>query len=178
MNRIRSLVAAAAGIALAIGAVAIAYATIPGPGGVINGCYLKSGGAVRVIDASVTNCKGTETSLNWNVMGPQGPVGPAGPTGPAGPAGPQGPAGSTGVLSVVWVRADSVVPTTSTSGTKAECAAGDILLGGGFQVEEGLEVVLSAPSDLLGTIGWTVIAHNPSLLNERLLIAWAMCADI
>lgn len=62
----------------------IAYATIPDGNGVIHGCYAKSGGSLRVIDAGVTNCKSTETSLDWNVQGQQGPQGPAGPQGPSG----------------------------------------------------------------------------------------------
>ena len=53
----------------------VAYATIPGSDGVIRGCYAKSGGTLRVIDASVTNCKASETALNWNVGGPAGPPG-------------------------------------------------------------------------------------------------------
>ena len=52
------------------------YATIPDSGGTIHGCYAKSGGSLRVIDAGVTNCKSTETSLDWNVQGQQGPQGP------------------------------------------------------------------------------------------------------
>jgi len=73
----------------------IAYASIPNSGA-IHGCYAKSGGALRVIDAGVTNCAKTETSLNWNNGGPQGPAGPSGPQGPQGTTGPQGPQGPTG----------------------------------------------------------------------------------
>lgn len=66
------------------------------------GCYMKSGGAIRVIDPSVTTCKSGETMISWNMKGPAGPTGPAGPagamglTGPTGPAGPAGPAGAMG----------------------------------------------------------------------------------
>lgn len=82
-------------------------ATIPSAN-VINACYTKSGGGLRVIDASITSCGKNETSLAWNVQGPagptgatgatgpQGPAGPTGATGPAGPAGPVGPAGPAG----------------------------------------------------------------------------------
>lgn len=59
----------------------VAWATIPGEDGVIHGCYLRSGGTLRVIDASVTNCKRGEVALNWNVSGPQGPPGPTGSPG-------------------------------------------------------------------------------------------------
>jgi hypothetical protein len=79
----------------------VAYATIPNDA-TIHGCYARSGGSLRVIDASVTNCKSGETSLDWNVQGPTGPTGPTGPqgatgaTGPQGTTGPQGPAGAQG----------------------------------------------------------------------------------
>ena len=74
----------------------VAWAQIPDSGGVVHGCYMKSGGSLRVIDASVTNCKNTETSLNWSQAGPPGAQGPVGAQGPAGPMGPQGPAGPAG----------------------------------------------------------------------------------
>ena len=47
----------------------------------IHSCFKKSGGAVRVIDSSVTNCGSGETSLNWNQAGAQGEPGPAGVSG-------------------------------------------------------------------------------------------------
>lgn len=78
----------------AVGA-AVAYATIPN-GETINGCYTRSGGSLRVIDASVTKCGSKETALAWNVQGPAGPQGPQGATGPQGSAGPQGPQGPQG----------------------------------------------------------------------------------
>ena len=80
---------AVAGVAalVALVAVTVASATIPDSGGVIHGCYTKSGGSLRVIDASVTNCKSTETSLNWSQTGPKGPTGSMGAAGPPGPAG-------------------------------------------------------------------------------------------
>jgi hypothetical protein len=79
----------------------IAYAAIPSAG-VISGCYLRSGGTLRVIDPATTTCKVGEALLTWNVQGPkgetglQGPAGPQGPIGPEGPAGPPGPAGPKG----------------------------------------------------------------------------------
>lgn len=90
---------------LAIGAIAlvgllvaggVAYATIPDDHGVIHGCYTRSGGSLRVIDAGVTNCSNKETALNWNVTGPAGPQGTTGPQGDPGPQGSQGPQGPAG----------------------------------------------------------------------------------
>ena len=40
----------------------IAYASIPDSSGVIHGCFGKSGGDLRVIDNTVTNCQKTESS--------------------------------------------------------------------------------------------------------------------
>jgi hypothetical protein len=69
-------------------ACAIAYAAIPEPGGVIHGCYLKTNGALRVIDSSSTKCSPLEIAISWNQVGREGPAGPAGPGGPTGPASP------------------------------------------------------------------------------------------
>ena len=97
------------GIAMGLAALLVgggaALATIPGSGGVISGCYPKSGGPLRVIDASSATCASGELPLNWNQTGPQGPKGAQGPqglqgpkgdTGAAGPPGPTGPAGQPG----------------------------------------------------------------------------------
>jgi len=88
----------------------VAYATIPGSDGVIHACYSRSGGALRVVDASVTGCKSGETSLDWNVRGPAGPQGAAGaggPTGAPGPAGPMGPAGPKGDAGAAGPKGDA-----------------------------------------------------------------------
>ena len=85
-RRSRLAIAGAAAL-VALAAATVASATIPDSSGVIHGCYARSGGALRVIDNSVVNCKSTETSLNWNQTGPKGATGPRGLTGPAGPAG-------------------------------------------------------------------------------------------
>ena len=85
------------GALLTLGGAAwgIAYAAIPSAG-VISGCYLRSGGTLRVIDPATTTCRVGEALLTWNVQGPKGDTGPAGPQGPAGPEGPAGPQGAQG----------------------------------------------------------------------------------
>ena len=95
MNRRKWTVGAVA-VAAMLAAGGVAYATIPDSGGTIHGCYARSGGSLRVIDAGVTNCKSTETSLDWNVQGQQGPQGAQGPQGPAGQQGAPGPQGQQG----------------------------------------------------------------------------------
>jgi hypothetical protein len=61
---------------------------------VIYGCVKKSGG-VRVVSGP-GECKGAETAIYWNVVGPSGPEGPPGPQGPEGPQGPKGDKGDKG----------------------------------------------------------------------------------
>jgi hypothetical protein len=57
--------------------------------GVISGCYAKSGGTLRVIDAQAgETCKKGELSVWWNQTGPPGPTGAPGEQGPPGPPGP------------------------------------------------------------------------------------------
>ena len=65
-----------------------AQAVIP-DNGVYTGCYQKSGGTLRVIDAS-QQCKSSEIRITWNEVGPRGDQGPAGPQGPQGEQGPAG----------------------------------------------------------------------------------------
>jgi Collagen triple helix repeat (20 copies) len=88
------------------GIVTAVQAAIPDSGGVIQGCYQKNVGNLRVIDPSAgDSCRPSEIAISWSQTGPQGPQGPPGPqgpkgdigpTGPAGPAGPKGDTGATG----------------------------------------------------------------------------------
>jgi hypothetical protein len=139
-HRSRAIGAAAVAGVLAI-AGGVAYATIP-TDGVISACYLKSGGSLRVIDATTGKCSSKETSLNWNVAGAQGPAGPDGPAGPAGPAGAagsQGPAGADGANGVSGYEvvekkyADKPLPISDIF--DAPCPAGKQPLGGGAIVQ-------------------------------------------
>ena len=74
--------------AAAAGTVAgVAWATIPGSGGVIQGCYQKNVGNLRVVEAS-SDCKPSELSVSWNQKGEKGDTGAVGPIGATGPPGP------------------------------------------------------------------------------------------
>jgi hypothetical protein len=81
-----------AAAAVSLMAVGFAVGAIPGPGGVINGCYKDANGDLRVIDPSSSKkelqaCKKEETPLSWNQQGQQGATGATGATGPSGPQG-------------------------------------------------------------------------------------------
>lgn len=88
--------------AMLAGAAGVALATIPGSNGVINGCYEKRTGLLRVIDTEPPankKCTTFETPISWSQQGPkgdQGLQGIQGERGPQGPEGPQGPAGPKG----------------------------------------------------------------------------------
>ena len=92
-SRLALMGAASAGTLALVGLVALAGAAIPSSDGKINGCYDKSNGLLRVIDAEKATCKNSEVAISWNEAGAEGP---AGATGPAGPTGPEGPAGEAG----------------------------------------------------------------------------------
>ena len=98
-----------AGVVVGVVGGGAAFAAIPDSSGVINGCYQKNVGNLRVIDPDAgDSCRPPEIAISWSQTGPRGPQGPQGPAGPkgdtgatgpqgpAGPAGPQGPAGPKG----------------------------------------------------------------------------------
>jgi hypothetical protein len=93
MNRRHSIALAAASSCVATLLVGgIARATIPGDGGVINGCYGKIAGVVRVIDvAKGEKCvPSLETPLSWNQKGQKGEPGLPGAAGAPGTNGADG----------------------------------------------------------------------------------------
>lgn len=91
-GRRASVLALSALIAIA----GVVSATIPS-NNVVDACYTRSGGSLRVIDATVTKCSSKETALAWNVQGVKGDKGDPGATGPQGVQGVPGPQGDPGV---------------------------------------------------------------------------------
>ena len=75
IHRVALAVTAVAIVAIA-GGVTYAVADIGGAG-VINGCYQKNVGNLRVIDPSAgDSCRPSEIAISWSQTGPQGPTGP------------------------------------------------------------------------------------------------------
>lgn len=137
---------------------------IPGARGILAGCHLKKGGALRLVKTS-SRCKRAERRVKWSTRGPVGPrgvagsdgargpqgaqgaTGPAGPAGPAGaqgphgaqgPQGPAGPAGGVTGATLITARVPaSDFDTTSPKAATASCGAGQKALGGGIEVERG-----------------------------------------
>jgi hypothetical protein len=88
-----------------------ALASIPGPNGVIHGCYDPTQrGALRVIDKNAgQRCRAAEKPLPWNQTGPPGQPGSPGPSGPPGASGSPGPAGADGTTIVARFSASAPV---------------------------------------------------------------------
>ena len=112
-----------AACALALGGVA--YATIP-DNGVISACYVKSGGNLRVIDATTSKCSSKETALNWNVQGA------AGEDGEDGQDGQDGAPGLSGYELVTAETTDIDPFEGNRLDVFAKCPAGKRFVGGGY----------------------------------------------
>ena len=118
------------------GGVAATIAAIPGANGVINGCYQKNVGNLRVIDpGSGDHCRPSEIPISWSQTGPKGatgatgatgPQGPKGDTGATGPIGPQGLKGDTGATGATGPTGatGATGPTGATVATGATGAQG------------------------------------------------------
>ncbi|MFD7256821.1 hypothetical protein [Streptomyces sp. NPDC059874] len=66
----------------------VAYADIPGAGGVYTGCYSAGSGTLRVIDDEAgQRCRAGERTVTWSQAGQPGPIGPQGRAGSQGDAG-------------------------------------------------------------------------------------------
>jgi hypothetical protein len=89
--RRRDLLSAAAGAVIATAlAGGIAFAAIPNSGGVINGCYQKNEGQLRVIDQATQSCRLSEIGIAWNEFGVRGAKGDKGDPGAPGADGRDG----------------------------------------------------------------------------------------
>jgi len=188
----RGVVAGGSAVASAVVILAgvAAYASIPTPNGVITGCYQKSSGAVRVIDAAVATCNPlSEVTLRWNqtglqgpagpqgIQGPQGVPGPVGPQGPQGIPGPRGPAGPGGALALLVVNGDgtilrcfngltgsSTVPCGFNAGRRPNVDSGVYDVNFGFDVSSRFisATVQSQPNNGVG-VSYLTDASNPEL---------------
>jgi hypothetical protein len=87
---------AVAFIALLVAIGGVAVASIPGPGGVIKGCYSKSTGSLRVIGSAKSCSRKRERTLSWSQQGPRGLQGVQGLEGSRGLQGAEGLQGAQG----------------------------------------------------------------------------------
>ena len=195
-RRRAAVIGAAVLVAVPLAGVA-AGAAVPDSGtGVINGCYQRSSGQLRVVDPAPAGngrggCSSAEIPISWNQVGPQGasgpagaqgepgppgPVGPAGAVGPAGPAGPAGPQGLPGAGGLSGLeRSDAwfdIPPNTTFTGD-VYCPPGTLLVNVGYLPFGDLTVLASWPRS---ETRWSVrVRTGPG--GEVQLVLNAMCAD-
>jgi hypothetical protein len=141
-----------------------AWATIPGPGGVIQGCYKTSNGDLRVAE-SAADCGPAETPIAWGQQGPQGPA---------------------GVSGLELVGGSVIVPPGEWRFAHAACPAGKRVIGGGFNhPATRMDGFVSYPSREAGTdlvgfppglAAWSARAYNPNGFGVE-LDAFAICAN-
>jgi hypothetical protein len=107
-------------IALGGGAYA-AVSSIPGPDGVIHGCYAKKKGNLRLVGAG-RRCSKREHAIAFNQQGPRGRTGSRGPTGNRGPTGGSGAQGAKGEQGPQGPGASTFTATLTSGAPKAALA--------------------------------------------------------
>ncbi len=167
----RKLIFVAVVVAGLLGIGAFAYASIPGPDGVIHGCRKTSNpavGAVIVVDSEATCPSGYEP-LNWNQTGPQA-------------APPQV------VQATVEVVVGGSNPDLAIEVYCPSWQSGERALGGGGAIpgdqDPNVQWVLTA-SDVIeenathNPVGWRVQAHRfgGTSTNVGSLVAHVVCAS-
>ena len=166
MGRMKVLVTilGLAAVLLVAGGIALAHNGDPN---VIHAC-VNNGGQLTIVGANDT-CPGSQTSLDWNITGPEGPEGPQGPQGPAG--------GVSGLERIV-----ALSPSNSNDKTvNAVCPSGKKVTGGGgntFEAAVGVAIAASFPTtNVAGLDGWEVraIETEPNAANWR-VAAFVICA--
>jgi hypothetical protein len=116
--------------------------------------------------------------------GTQGPPGPPGPPGEQGSIGPPGPPGEQGSIGPPGAAAPTmnlavrnvpgqIVALSEVTQSIAACNSDELVIGGGFSIENGPGMVLSSvPIDN----SWVVFAANPFAIGNSSLQAFAECA--
>jgi len=131
-----------AGLVLGVALVgSVAWATIPGTTGVINGCYRTSlddqKGQLRIVD-DPASCRSNESAIQWNQEGPTGDTGAQGLQGiqgETGATGAQGPQGNTGAVGATGPQGETgTIGTTGATGDRGESGEQGIA---GIQGEAG-----------------------------------------
>ena len=113
--------------------------------------------------------------------GKQGPAGPAGPAGATGQQGPQGPAGPLSLAGLVVSERNGQQSTVGSGQTlvlQAACGADEVLIGGGYNLDDKL----IAPCEIIdvGIVGgnWGVEISCPDNFTAANVRATALCLGL
>lgn len=157
-----------AAVLLLVGGVA--YASIPGPDGVIHGC-LASSGKILIIDSSASCASGT-TALNWNQTGP---------------AGADGTDGTNAVAGAHMIASTGVLVSGNGADINVHCPTGEIAISGGYQLSvpdasvPNVHIVGSYNGGSLTALNGDWILNYQSLIDHNVtdgITIFAICAEV
>jgi len=128
---------------------------------------VKNSGAMFMVSGP-EDCKGNETYIWWNQIGPQGPVGPQGPEGPS------------GLVNLNYVKTSQVIPPGGAAGAKAQCDSGDEVISGGYTMSPWgsgvfFYTLANHPNELEQS--WQASGNNQSGFEITLTVT-AICLDV
>jgi hypothetical protein len=163
-------------VGLGVTAGGIAYASIPDSNGLIQGCYQKTSGALRVIDTGGKGCTGSEKPLSWGRTGPPGTNGANGVSG----------------YELVWHEELYQAPFGTDPvnvGSVAMCPSGKFATGGGGEVSFFSDDLFIGRGPIQSTLpdttsdpmfaadGWEIRPVLPALAgaNQMKVSAYAVC---
>jgi hypothetical protein len=157
-------------------------------------CVDQNNGSIKMIDAQA-ECKDKEMKISWNQVGPKGdkgdigavgpqgekgnigPQGPKGDKGDTGETGPQGPPGPVGTLKTRSVKGSFLIPPSEMNGLTLHCERGEILLSGGYYIQNQLSYIYTNSPSFTDPPGWSVSANNKSSsFNDRVHVE-IICAS-
>lgn len=166
-------------IAVLISFGGVAYASIPGPDGVIHGCRKTTDGSARIID-SAASCPSGFTAINWNQTGPQGPVGATGATGAAGPSGPimviRVDSGPITVAPGQYNQITTSCPVTPGSQQPTVPIASNWYINQNGDAGSFPDLTEHSSGPTEGDTSWTITISNSSIADTYLVKQHVLCA--
>lgn len=146
---------------------------------------VRPNGEVRIIEGP-KRCPGNSEQASWNIEGPRGFPGKKGEPGDPGPEGDRGAKGNRGDPGP---KGDRGPPGPGVSSTRivsmerqlsglgsavAKCGADEVLLGGGFKVEDDPQLNVWSSRPVSNIKGWIVEASNYAAVSRQ-IGAYAVC---
>jgi hypothetical protein len=165
-------------IALGGGAYA-AVSSIPGPDGVIHGCYAKKRGNLRLVGAG-RRCSKREYAIAFNQQGPRGKTGSRGATGSRGSTGATGSSGAPGARGEQGPGASTFTATLASGAPKTALAAlanGVTLSGQCSGTEVELKIETAGPATHLQISGASTKAGTTTPVDGNNAASTATVTD-
>jgi len=145
------------------------------PGSVINACYSKYDGDLRLINGRNERCRNwLEKPISWAQTGQKGDPGVKGDPGPPGPPGQKG---DSGVTSYALVSGDAIVPSGGAPvNAVLPCPPGTKAVGGGWSGGSA-DVIVNASAPGSDGTSWTGSIQNKSSAELKATF-YAICIGV